>query len=58
MGSVNFGRDPIDECVNVDLVCDSCPPYQNQQFIERQNATFLVRVGPSGNERGYMGITG
>ena len=33
-------------------------PFENEQFIARENATFHARVGPSGNERGYMGITG
>lgn len=30
----------------------------NERIIARDDATFRAQIGPSGNERGYMGITG
>jgi len=30
----------------------------NERIVARNGATFLAQIGPSGNERGYMAITG
>ena len=30
----------------------------NERIIARDDATFRAQIGPSGNERGYMAITG
>jgi len=30
----------------------------NEQIVARNSATFLAQIGPSGNERGYVAITG
>ena len=55
---IHLGRTPRDECRGVELVCSSCQPFVNEQIIARESTTFQARIGPSGNERGYMGITG
>ena len=55
---IHLGRTPVDECINVDLVCDTCDPFVNNNITVTDNATFSITIGPSGNERGYMGITG
>ena len=44
--------------MNVSLACQSCSPFTNNMIIAREDTAFDVVIGPSGNERGYMGITG
>ena len=56
--TIHLERTPEDQCVGVDLVCDSCDPFENENITVTDNATFSFTIGPSGNERGYMGITG
>ena len=55
---IYFGRAAQDQCSGVELVCGGCMPFENESIIARENTTFQARIGPSGNERGYMGITG
>ena len=55
---IHLGREPQDQCVGVQFVCESCIPFENERIIAREDTTFQARIGPSGNERGYMGITG
>ena len=55
---IHLGRTSEDECTGVDLVCQTCDPFTSTEIIARDNTTFSVTIGPSGNERGYMGITG
>ena len=56
--SIHLGRTSEDECTGVDLVCESCAPFENENFTVTDSATFIVTIGPSGNQRGYLGITG
>ncbi len=56
--SIHLGRTPLNQCINVDLVCDTCDPFDNNNITVTDTATFNITIGPSGNERGYMGITG
>ena len=55
---IHFGREPQNQCVGVPFVCESCIPFENEIITAREDTTFQARIGPSGNERGYMGITG
>ena len=55
---IHLGRTPQDQCSGSQLVCGGCQPFRNERIIARDDATFLAQIGPSGNERGYMGITG
>ena len=55
---IHLGRAPEDQCNNTQLVCQSCMPFENERIIALEDTTFQARIGPSGNERGYMGITG
>ena len=57
-GPLHLGRASLDECGDTSLTCQTCPPYIGQQIIAREDTTFRAVIGPSGNERGYMGITG
>lgn len=52
---IRLGRDSESDCVP--LTCLSCDPYQNQRLAAPTNTTFVARIGPSGDQRGYMGIT-
>ena len=54
---INFARAPQDQCTE-QLVCQSCDPFKGKQMSAGSDNTFTVQIGPSGNERGYMGITG
>ena len=53
---LHLGRASSSDCVA--LRCSSCPPYQNQKITAPSSQTFVARIGPSGDERGYMAITG
>ena len=53
---LHLGRASSSDCVS--LRCSSCPPYQNQKITAPSSQTFVARIGPSGDERGYMAITG
>ena len=55
---IHLGRTPQNQCSSAQLVCGGCQPFRNERIIARDDATFLAQIGPSGNERGYMGITG
>ena len=55
---IQLGRTPQDQCSGTQLVCRGCQPFVNERITARVNATFLAQIGPSGNERGYMSITG
>jgi hypothetical protein len=53
---LHLGRQPSENCKP--LVCSSCDAYETQTLVADDNATFVARIGPSGDQRGYMGITG
>jgi hypothetical protein len=53
---LHLGRAPSSDCQP--LVCSACDPYQNQRLAAPSNTTFVAHIGPSGDQRGYMGITG
>ena len=53
---LHLGRASSSDCVP--LQCSSCDPYQNQRIEAPSNTTFVAQIGPSGDQRGYMGITG
>ena len=53
---LHLGRASSKSCTP--LSCFTCPPYQNQRITANSNATFIARIGPSGDQRGYMAITG
>jgi len=55
---IHLGRTPQDQCTGIQLTCRGCQPFVNEQIVARNGATFLAQIGPSGNERGYMAITG
>jgi len=55
---IHLGRDPNNQCIGVQFVCENCIPFENERIIAREDTTFQARIGPSGNERGYMAITG
>ena len=40
------------------IQCMSCDPFKETRLVFKSNTTFLVNIGPSGQERGYMAITG
>lgn len=56
--AIHLGRQPLDRCASTSITCASCPPFTGKTLSVLQNATLRVRIGPSANERGYMGITG
>jgi hypothetical protein len=53
---LHLGRQPSKNCPP--LVCPRCKPYETQTLVAPSDATFVARISPSGNQRGYMGITG
>ena len=55
---IHLRREPQDQCVGIKFICDSCIPFENRNITAREDTTFQARIGPSGNERGYVGITG
>ena len=55
---IHLGRAPRDECTGVDVTCGGCAPFVNRHIISRENTVFELKIGPSGNERGYQAITG
>ena len=55
---LHLGRTPQDTCGTTSLSCTTCPPYQGQRIIARDNATFRAVIGPSGSNRGYTSIAG
>lgn len=55
---LHLGRDPVDNCGQTTITCESCVPFQGQQLTYTENTTFSLTIGPSGGERGYMAITG
>ena len=56
---IHFGRTPRDDCAGIQPDCRrNCPSFRNERIIADENVPLQVRIGPSGNERGYMGITG
>ena len=55
---IHLGRTPNNECNGVQLTCRQCDPFPLKQMIARENTTFEAVIGPSGNPRGYTGITG
>ena len=55
---VHLGRSPADEC-STQLNCPDCPPFTEKVMdVSGGNATFIVNIGPTGSERGYMAIAG
>ena len=54
---IHLGRTPDDECTTP-ITCTSCPPFEATSMELQENATLRVSIGPSGQERGYMAITG
>ncbi len=55
---VHLGRTPLNRCTSTPIVCPSCDPFEAKTLDLPDNATLTVRIGPSGRQRGYMGITG
>ena len=53
---LHLGRRPSKDCEP--LVCSSCDAYETQTLVAPSSATFVAHIGPSGDQRGYMGITG
>ena len=53
---IHLGRDGSNDCVA--LQCSSCDPFQNDRIVASSSTTFVARIGPSGDQRGYIGITG
>jgi hypothetical protein len=53
---LHLGRQPSKDCES--LVCSSCDAYETQTLVAPSDATFVAHIGPSGDQRGYMGITG
>ena len=53
---LHLGRAGSSDCVP--LQCSTCEPYQNEQLTAPSGTTFTARIGPSGDVRGYIGITG
>ena len=53
---LHLGRAPSSDCQP--LVCSACNPYQNRRLAAPSNTTFVAQIGPSLDQRGYMGITG
>ena len=52
---IHLGRSSSSDCAA--LTCSSCRAYKNQQITALTSTTFVARIGPSGNERGYIAIT-
>ena len=55
---IHLGRDPMNECTGVELMCQQCDPFEPDRIILREDATLVAVIGPSANPRGYTGITG
>lgn len=55
---IHLGREPMNECTGVQLMCQQCDPFPRNRFIAREDTTFTVVIGPSANPRGYTAITG
>ena len=55
---IHLGRDPVNECAGVELICQQCDPFLPGRIILREDATLKAVIGPSANHRGYTGITG
>ena len=55
---IHLGRDPVNECTGVELMCQQCDPFLPDRIILREDATLKAVIGPSANPRGYTGITG
>lgn len=55
---LHFGRDPLNECYQVPIVCELCDPFAATTLQSTEDHTFSVRIGPSGSDRGYMALTG
>ena len=53
---IHLGRTPELDC-NGGLVCPDCPPFKETVFdASGRNETFVAKIGPPGNERGYQAI--
>ena len=48
----------MNECTNVELMCQQCDPFLPDRIVLREDATLVAVIGPSANPRGYTGITG
>ena len=55
---IHLGRDPVNECEGVPLMCQQCDIFPRKRFIIRENTLIRAVIGPSANPRGYTGITG
>ena len=56
---VHFGRSPpVNNCAQAVRCRKSCDPFTPKKIVALQDETFVARIGPSGGERGYSGITG
>ena len=55
---VHFGRSPVNNCPQAVRCRKSCDPFTAKRIVALQDETFVARIGPSGGERGYSGITG
>ena len=55
---VHFGREPLNQCSNIDIVCNLCEPFDSNTITAKEATIFNVTLGPSGGDRGYTGITG
>ena len=55
---IRLGREPMNECTGVQLMCRQCPVFEPPRIIVREDATLKAVIGPSANPRGYTGITG
>ena len=53
---LHLGRAGSSDCMS--LQCSTCEPYQNERLTAPSGTTFTARIGPSGDVRGYIGITG
>lgn len=55
---IHLGRSPLDRCSSTPIMCPTCQPFSGTTMELPEDTTLRVRIGPSGRERGYMGITG
>lgn len=55
---IHLGREPLDECQNTPITCESCPPFAPMIPQPRDGLVYEARIGPSGSDRGYMALTG
>ena len=53
---LHLGRASSSDCVP--LQCSFCEPFQNERIEASSSTTFVAHIGPSGDSRGYMAITG